>query len=548
MPPTRCAPRPLPIARLRLPTLLVLAILVVTGAVAQEPDWPLTVVEASNYERTSTLAETIDFLQALQKRGAPLRLETIGHSTEGRPIVLVVCADPPVTSVAAAHYSGRPVVYVQANIHAGEVEGKDAVQILLREIAQQPEHPLRQLVLVATPVYNTDGNEAFGPCELHRPHQDGPALVGKRANGMGLDLNRDCMKAESPEMRAALEHVYRRWNPDVILDLHTTNGTRHGYDLTYSPPLSPNTHREILNYTRDHLLPTVRKKMTQQGFATFDYGNVDDPAQPTRWSTFSATPRFVSNYAGVRGRIGILSEATSYLPFSRRVAVTLAFVRTVLLEITAQRGSILTMTAEVDAEATRWGLAPTTAEPLGTAFELATRGSEKVPLEPFAQRPQSTSAAPTALADYEIEIYDRFRATATARLPRAYAISSAYPEAVELLLRHGIVVERLDAPWTGSMAQLRMAEVKRAKRQFQGHAMVTVSGEFESRTDTLPAGTFIIRTAQPLARLAFHLLEPTSRDGLTAWNFLDRGLREKRLHPVLKIDQQLHASTHVVQP
>lgn len=504
-------------------------------ATSTEPAWPRTRAERTDHQETSRLSDVTAFLDQLMRCGAPIAVETIGHSTEGRPLLLVTQCDPPVATASEARRLGKLVVYIQANIHGGEVEGKEAILALLREWAQDVSHPVRRdLVLLITPIYNVDGNEAFGDARRLRASQNGPAHVGRRPNGQGLDLNRDCMKAESPEMRAVLEHVYRRWDPDVVLDLHTTNGTRHGFDLTYSPPLDPNTPPSVMDFTRDELLPAVRAKLrAEHDLLTFDYGNAVTRDERREWRTFGPEPRYVTNYAGARNRIGILSEATSYRPFDERIRSTRLFVEAVLAELIARRAEVLAAIREADRTVVGWGLDPSSAPPLGVDFEFASRGRERVPLEPADQRP-AEPVTPTTLEEVELEIFDRFRAVATSRLPAAYFLPAEFPEAVQLLVRHGIAVERLDEDWSGDIERFRVEAVEIGERPFQGHRLTKVSGAWQSETGAVPSGSYVIRTAQPLALLAFHLLEPETADGLAAWGFLDRRLAPRRDFPVRK--------------
>lgn len=518
-----------------------------TGAdpeTSPDPAWPQTRAERTEHRETSHLSDVTSFLDQLMRCGAPITVETIGHSTEGRPLLLVTQSDPPVSTASEARRLGKLVVYIQANIHGGEVEGKEAILALLRDWAQDANHPVRRdLVLVITPVYNVDGNEAFGDARRLRSSQNGPAHVGRRPNGQGLDLNRDCVKAESPEMRAVLEHVYRRWDPDVVLDLHTTNGTRHGFDLTYSPPLDPNTPPSVMDFTRDELLPAVRAKLrTEHDLLTFDYGNAVTRDERREWRTFGPEPRYVTNYAGARSRIGILSEATSYRPFDERIRSTRLFVEAVLAELIARRSDVLEAIREADRTVVGWGLDPSSAPPLGVRFDFASRGRESVPLEPADARP-GEPVTPTTLEEVELEIFDRFRATATSRLPAAYFLPAEFPEAAQLLQRHGIAVERLDEDWSGDLERFGVDAVEVDERPYQGHRLARVSGAWHSETGAVPRGSYVIRTAQPLAILAFHLLEPESADGLAAWGFLDRRLSPRRDFPIRKTMAPVKAAT-----
>ncbi|MCA8959705.1 MAG: M14 family metallopeptidase [Planctomycetes bacterium] len=502
--------------------------------------WPLTRPERTDFTETSTSDDVKRFLDGLQSLGAPFTREVVGRSTQGRDLELVVVSDRP-TTPEATRRAGKLVVYIQANIHGGEVEGKEAVQILLREIAQGRHADwLARSVLLTIPIYNPDGNDALGDARRLRSSQNGPAIVGQRPNGQGLDLNRDCIKAESPEMRAVLEHVYGRWDPDVVLDLHTTNGTRHGFRLTYSPPLDPNTPEPVLGYTRDHLLPDVRAALAAQGMQTFDYGNF----AKDRWQTFGAEPRYVTNYAGTRGRIGVLSEATSYLPFRDRVDATHRFVREILDRLDPP--TILARVRESDDRVIGWGLAPEQAPALGVRFEPTSRGRESIPLEDPEHRPASSSAPPGPLKTVEAEIFDRFSATRTASFPGAYFIPSAYPELIALLVRHGIRVERLEEPWEGTIDSFSIDDLGEGKDLYQGHRSKALAGSFERLEGIVPAGDYVVVTAQPLGVLAFALLEPESVDGAVAWGFLDRGLRVGGHYPVRKgVSRFVGVSTRV---
>ena len=234
---------------------------------------------------------------------------------------------------------------MQANIHAGEVEGKEALLALVRDLATTRNNVLDSIVLIAIPIYNADGNERFKPQSVNRTEQNGPESVGQRPNAQMLDLNRDYVKAEAPETRASLA-AFEKWNPDVFVDLHTTDGSFHGYALTYAPSLNP-AAREAGAYTRDSLLPELRRRMkARDGFEVFDYGNFDTQYEErditdtvkSGWYSYDHRPRFGTNYFGLRQRISILSEAYSHDPFERRVKSTYAFVRE-LLSLMAERGA-----------------------------------------------------------------------------------------------------------------------------------------------------------------------------------------------------------------
>ncbi len=478
----------------------------------------------------------IGFIQSLQERKAPISLKYIGTSTKGRPMPLVIVSWPPVSGPSEARRSNKLVIYIQANIHAGEVEGKEAAQMLLRRLSQEaPRGLLQKAIFLVNPIYNIDGNEAFGPQERNRPEQDGPPLVGERANGQGLDLNRDAIKAESPEMRSALEEIYTRWDPDLVMDLHTTDGTRHGYELTYSPPLNPNTEPEIMRFSRDELLPNVRKQLKKEfGMELFDYGNAEKGKNGKEWFTFGHEGRYVTNYVGLRNRIGILSEATTYISFHDRVVATERFVWAVVSYASQHAKRVHSMIAEADQRVIGWGQNPATAPSLGVAFRLKKRGSESVLLEKLALGAKAPFGRPKSIESTTMPINDRFETTATAKLPLAYLIPREQAVAADLLVAHGIVVEKLSKPWQGSAQRFMISKVQQDERPFQGHRLIKLQGKLETLSVRARVGDYLVRTAQPLGILVFHMLEPESTDGLCAWGFLGEGFTEGTMFPILK--------------
>jgi hypothetical protein len=354
-----------------------------------------TRAERTGYRETSSYTDVLAFLDSLRIRGAAVSVGTLAVSSGGRPIPYVVASRPLVNGPADASRSGKPVVYIQANIHGGEVEGKEAAQMLLRDVTLGPRaRLLDSLVLLVVPIYNVDGNEALAPGETNRPGQNGPAAVGRRANGQGLDLNRDYVKMEAPETRGAVE-LFLVWNPHLWVDLHTTNGSYHGYALTYAPGLNPNSS-PANDFVRERLLPSVRARMAERhGHAIFPYGNFrnqhpDSLAQG--WETYDARPRFGSNWIGLRGRMAVLSEAYSNDDFRTRVASTYHFVGELLSAVAEARPAIMALDSvpalRRDSVGVRSVLGPPTrqpviaelTEPAGSAYRRLSRSAGSRPI------------------------------------------------------------------------------------------------------------------------------------------------------------------------
>lgn len=525
------------------------ALLFLGTLIPTSSDLPLTRAERSNYQETSTYQDVLDFLGQLQDSGARIRIDFIGKSTEGRDIPLVLVSNPPVATPQEAKKTGKAIVYIQANIHAGEVEGKESAQALIRELSLGPLSPLlEKLILVVCPIYNIDGNERFGEGSRNRPGQTGPDRVGVRANGQGLDLNRDCMKVASPEMAAVLKHVYNYWDPDIVMDLHTTNGTRHGYPLTYAPPLHPATYGPLLEYSRSEFIPEVRKQLQAQGMETFDYGNAANRGGRRVWESFGAEGRYVTNYAGLRNRIGVLSESMSYEPFENRVKDTTRFVTQVLRTAATHASDITKLTRDADAAVTEWGLRPSIAPELAVRFALAEGRVEGVLME----KPRAEGAPPNRgpvrdIEVVEMPVFDRFAATQSASFPAAYIVPEAEKAVLELLLLHGVVVEQITSPWSGEAQIFTIDTFNEAAQPFQNVRLATANGSFTALPTVAHPGSYLVRTAQPLGILAFSLLEPESTDGVLAWRKMASELAAGSRYPIVKVMTPVRASTVRVQ-
>ena len=505
---------------------------------SRPPTAPRTVPESTDYRRTSSHAEVLAFLDAVGAAHDPRVVRaSFGTTPEGRELPLIVVADPPVADAAAALASGKPRVLVMANIHAGEVEGKEACLELLREIVWGPEpYPVQDVMLLLAPIYNADGNDRFGP--KNRPLQNGPPQTGQRMTAAGLDLNRDYLKLEAPEARA-LVGLMTTWDPQVVVDLHTTDGSAHGYELTYAPPLSPSADPLLRDTLTHDWLPTLRERVRERwGFETFDYGNFmtgtgpndefkDDPDLVTGWRSFDHRPRFGNNYVGLRNRLAILSEAYSYADFSVRIAATKAFV-TEILRLSAERGDqVGALCAELDAKTAALGGSGALVQ--ATGAELVSRGVEPLLVRGVEKRPdpetgEEVQVATGARRTIEVPMFVEFAATATKPAPRAYLVSGERTDILALLDAHGIRHETFDHPTTHLVQTFVVFDPGPQAELFPGapgHRPRQVSWDVHEGPRTLPAGTVRVPMDQPLARIAFHLLDPESDDGLVVWNFWD---------------------------
>ena len=479
------------------------------------------------------------FLDSLQRRGAGVRVGTLATSVEGRRVPWVVASRPLVGGPGEAHRTGKPVVWLQANIHAGEVEGKEAAQMLLRDLTLGPLRPLLDsLVLVVVPIYNTDGNERWAPGDTNRPGQNGPAVVGRNENGQGLNLNRDYVKMEAPETRGAAA-MLEAWDPDVFIDLHTTNGSYHGYALTYAPGLNSNG-TPARDFARDRLLPAVRERMRRRhGTATFPYGNFrnqDPDSLAAGWETYDARPRFGTNWMGLRGRVAVLSEGYSNADFRTRVTATYDFVHEVLSYAAEQRGRCSARSRRpAGGVRIRWPCARSWARP------PARTSSPRSP----GPRGKATAATPAACGAGST-------VPSVCRSSTASSPPGARPCRRRISCRRGSMTS---SPCCGGRASRSVGSSARGPVRPSGSAWTRCwstpcsratgrcgrKGAGTRRTRQAEAGSYVVSTDQPLGLLAAYLLEPASEDGIVTWNLLDRELAPRAAYPILRSRQALHA-------
>ncbi|MBS1703628.1 MAG: hypothetical protein JST12_18340 [Armatimonadetes bacterium] len=501
---------------------------------AQSQTGPLTKAEATNYQETSSYADVMKFLQDLKATGAPIDLRYSGTSTEGKKIPMVIAARPMVKGPKEAAKSGKLIIYVQANIHAGEVEGKEAAMMLLRDYCRQKKGVLDKAILIVQPIYNIDGNEKFGPQERNRPGQNGPEMIGVRYNGQNLDLNRDCMKVESPEMEGVLKHIYT-WHPHAMFDLHTTDGTRHGYQLTYAGPLNPNTHPALAKYELDEFLPAIRKNMKKDyGKDIFDYGNGINEGGKWRFETFGGEPRYVTNYGALRNTLTILSESVVYETFKDRVLDTEHFVDECMQKLLKDEKRVKAMQKRADAAIVNWGKNPTKAPQMAIRYKMKLRGNEPVLLEKGLADGGRRSGPVRDIETVPMDVDDRFEGEKFAKYPFAFIVPSDATKAIEKLKLHGVKMQEIaDAPQTIPAEEFHIEKFNQARNAFQGHKLITLDGEWSPVAHKVSG--YFVPMAQPLGLLAFELLEPDAVDGLTAWGFFGDTFEENSTHPVLRV-------------
>ncbi|MBK7713251.1 MAG: hypothetical protein IPJ37_21645 [Bacteroidales bacterium] len=405
---------------------------------------------------------------------------------------------------------------------------------------------LDSVILLICPIFNPDGNEKIST--LNRTDQNGPVNgVGVRYNGQYLDLNRDAMKAESPEVRGLLSNVFKRWDPSIFMDCHTTNGSYHVEPVTFTWMVNPNGDNSLISYLRDKMMPEISETLLDRyKVENCFYGEFNDMLNPAKgWVMDASEPRYMVNYYGIRNRLGILNENYIYADFKSRVLGCYNLIHSLLDFAAAHNSEISDLLSGADQRTIARGANSLAAGSFAIEYKVKAAKKE-VTVKTFEAEYvtekdgwkiyKKTDRQTTVTVPYFIDYYP-VRSTP---LPFAYLLIVNDNEITELLRIHGIRLEKLSEASEIRVERFAITELKGASRLNQGHYTNSVKGKYIDGTVDFPAGTVVIRMAQPLANVAAYLLEPESDDGLLKWNFLDRYLvpqwgRGYNAYPVCKL-------------
>jgi hypothetical protein len=471
----------------------------------------LTRAETSGYTETSTHADVMAYVRGLAAPGdARLHVADFGASPEGRLLPLLVLSAQGHFTPQAAQASGLPVVLILCGIHAGEVEGKEAALMLVRDLLRG-EHGdvLSHCTVVVVPLFNPDGNDRLSannrPLDVaHLRGQDGPALVGTRNNAAGVNLNRDYMRQQAPEMRLLQTRVCQPWNPHLTLDCHATNGSIHRFALTYDIPHTEHTGRsEPVAYMRERMMPAVQAAVKRtEGLDTFWYGNFvrDEGGQGQGWITYTHHPRFGCNYRGLTNRLDVLLEAYSYISFKERVAVTYAVLREALHYV-AGHGTEIVQLLDGCAE-----------PPAEVAIRYALQAIPGTTVEVLTREPYALQGAPVSV---QVPHFAHFVPVATVKRPWAYAVPAAVADWLE---GHGLRRAAV-APGTPLDAEVPVMQRPVAvpgPAILEAQASTHWEATYRRAQRTLPPGWCVVPTGQRQGAIAVYACEAESDDGLVA--------------------------------
>jgi hypothetical protein len=499
----------------------------------QIPSEWLTHAEQTDYRETPNYVSTVEFAKRLADASPVIRYQSFGKSGQGRDLPLLIASEAGVFTPAEAKAKAKAVVLIQACIHSGEPDGKDAGFALLRDLAitRAAAGLLENVVLLFMPLYNTDGHERSSP--YNRINQNGPTDMGWRTTSTYQNLNRDYLKADTPETRSWLR-LWNEWSPDLFIDCHVTDGADYRCNITYHHEHHSGIDEAIIQWERNVFGGKVAPATEAAGNVISWYLEfIDNRDMPRGTRDFNGSPRFSTGYVPIRNRPGILIETHMIKDYRSRVIGTYDFLRAALDEVNRDPYGLIALGREVDQRSIAAGQSydPSQRLPLDfeltdepTPFQLKAFSYEVVDSEISGDRRVIYGTEPW---DITVPMYQTFRVTKSASIPLSYVVPVQWSDVIDVIKAHGIEAEVMDEPAKIKVESYRFHDVSWDGEPFEGRHMPRFRLEPVTEEREFLAGSLIIPTAQSLNRVVMNLLEPEAPDSFVRWGFFNAIFEEK---------------------
>lgn len=501
-----------------------------------------TFAEQTDYKKTSIYAETIEFARRLDSASDLISYQSFGKSGEGRDLPLLISATGKTFTPETARKAGKAVILIQAGIHAGEIDGKDAGFALLRDIAITKTRLdlLKDVVILFIPVYNTDGHENSNP--YNRINQNGPEEMGFRANATNLNLNRDYMKADAPETRAWLA-LWNKWKLDFFIDCHVTDGADFQYNVTYEYAHFQEVSPYVKNWMEEHFDGKIVPQIEKEGNLLTHYVEFAGREITGGVATFVATPRFASGYTPLRNRPGLLIETHMLKSYKSRVRGTYDVLWKTIEEINSAKQSLLESNRKAEVETIEAGKTydPNRKFPLRLQI---TDKSEMIDFKGFEYKYEDSAISGAKRLVYgsqplniKIKKFDDAKISAFVAPPLYYIVPPQWSEVIKVLQFHDVKFTKITKPLTLSVESYRLTEPKWSPSPFENRNTVSYKPVPTSEKRTFPAGSVLIPLAQESANVIVHLLEPDSQDSFAYWGFFNSIFEQKEYAESYKLEK-----------
>ncbi len=506
---------------------------------AASPKDLLTLAEKTDYRETARYADSVALAKALEKRSPFVKVVSIGRTPQGRDIIATIVSKDRAFTPEAAKKTGKAIILLQSCIHPGEVDGKEASEMLLRDVVVTKRYAawLDGAILINIPVFNVDGHERFSAYQ--RINQDGPKEMGFRVTATRLNLNRDFIKADAPEMKAWLR-FFNSWLPDFFIDNHVTDGADFQYDITIDIPKYQEVWPSVGKWTAERYLPYLNDQMATEGHVMGPYGSFSvagqagfpgaPPARVSGFRTSTYTPRFSTGYAAIQSRPGLLVETHSLKSFKTRTWGHYNVMRHSIDAVLRDPKALLEAVRQADREI---------AALAGTSTPLYLNGVRSEEGTPFIYRGLKADLKPSPLSGSNVRVYraekedittqlfEKTTTTLSRSVPVAYAIPAEWQEVIERVELHGLKTIRLAKDTDVDAETFHFFDHRFSPAPFEGRFEVGFEVRPVKIKQKLPAGTVIVPVDNRWARVAMNVLEPDAPDSLARWGFLTAVFEQK---------------------
>lgn len=486
----------------------------------------LTEFEKTDFLNTADYETTMKYFQQFADSFEEVGFEKFGESPQGRELFYLIVDKEKKFNPSQ---NSKPVILIENGIHSGEIEGKDACMLLLREVFVEKKNVnlFDDVILIIIPIFNVDGHER--KCKYNRINQNGPEEMGWRTTAQNYNLNRDFTKADAPEMKALLK-LFSTWKPEIFIDSHTTNGLDYQYVMTYGIEKYQNTRPSISNWVQNEFVEYFESEMANRGFLTSPYFSYlsknyfyTDPRDGlTEWVS---SPRFSHGYAAYQNRIGLLLETHMSKTYKERVYATKTSIEVVLDLVNRNPAKIKDLIRTADEEAVQEYYINKKHLPI--AFESTEKFSEYLykGYEPIKYFSEITGSEILTYSDEKFEepinYYNHKKVIDSVSVPNGYIIPKQWKEIIDIMKLHGIHVDNMDESKKYIVEKYKFFNVEYSKTSYEGRQTVKADYEVILDTVTINKGDYYVSTNQNLVPLIVYLLEPKAPDSFLQWGFFN---------------------------
>ncbi|PKP47500.1 MAG: hypothetical protein CVT92_16890 [Bacteroidetes bacterium HGW-Bacteroidetes-1] len=513
-----------------------------TPTFGQQNNW-LTYYEQSGLLETPRYNETMQFIQQLDEVSDQLSAHGFGFSPQGRELIYVVYDRDGLSEPQAIREAGRIVLFVQACIHPGESEGKDAMLIMLRDLVIHNKNTelFDKVSLLFIPIFNVDGHERFNAHS--RINQNGPKEMGWRTTAQNLNLNRDFLKADAPEMKAWLK-LYDLWQPEFFIDTHTSDGADYQYVITYALETGGNMETELTQWQAKVYLPLVQEKMEIVGFPMFPYVSFRRWHDPRSGLISNVGgPMFSQGYTAIRNRPGLLVETHMLKPYKLRVESTEEIIKATLEVLNIQHLILKDLIFEADTYISSKAFRQ---QPFPLRFTVDMTDSIMVPFKGFSYEVHKSDLTGgdwfvydnKKPVDFRLPLFEQSKPLYTVKLPEAYIIPAEWQEVIERMKLHGIEMFPLEEERKIQTEYYQFTQIEWQRSTYEGrHRIAKMQFDTKQNEVAYPAGSMVVPMNQPLTKVIAHILEPRGNGSLLEWGFFD-----------IIFEQKEYAESYVMEP